>query len=310
MVGNLNRDACICLGSARLVSDVGGVDIKDHSEQRVETTDVLELTRSGSMTGSKYLHKVQFSTVRTVQVHVHDCTPSTVQALYSRVGEASRRARMPYTYPWLHEAPCWPCCEVTHEHIVKLARELSKQLIREYNSTRYSVHGLFGIFANGDAIDYTIPGRSRNPGEAPYYTNYNHAKTRFMFSRLCALSRQRTVNTVCEIGFNAGLSALLLLESARSARVLSYDLGNFRWARRADELVRQAYGPSRFPGVAFGNSTAILREQRRRDPTFATSPSSMATRRSAVAWSISRRCAASPGPARASFSTKSLACAA
>ena len=38
----------------------------------------------------------------------------------------------------------------THDHVVTLGRELSKQLVREYNKTKYIVHGLFGIFAAGD----------------------------------------------------------------------------------------------------------------------------------------------------------------
>lgn len=168
---------------------------------------------------------------------------------------------------WIKDPPCWPCCMQTHDHVVMLARELSKQLVREYETTHYVVHGLFGIFASGDPIEYNITGRARLPGQRPWYENYEGIKTKFMFSKLCALSQQRQINTICEIGFNAGLSAMLLLESARSARVLSFDLGDFMWARRADELVHQAYG-ARFPGVGFGNSTKLLRQHRHRDPAF------------------------------------------
>lgn len=166
------------------------------------------------------------------------------------------------------EPPCWPCCNATHDYVVNLARELSKQLIREAKTTKYNVHGKFGIFADGDAIDYNQSGRARQNMEQPWNINYKHTKTRFLFSHLCALTQQRSISTVCEIGFNAGLSAILLLEASRSARVLSYDLADFAWARRADELVRQYYGPTRFPGVAFGNSTAILLEQKRANPAF------------------------------------------
>ena len=70
----------------------------------------------------------------------------------------------------------------------------------------------------------------------PWLINYAQVKTRFIFSRLCALSQQRPIRNVCEIGFNAGLSAMLLLEASRTARVLSYDLADFAWARRADEV--------------------------------------------------------------------------
>ena len=161
--------------------------------------------------------------------------------------------------------PCWPCCEVGHSHAVALARELSYQLIREANSTSYNVHGLFGIFASGDRINYTATGKHRAPHERPTAPNYGQVKTRFIYSRLCELSRSRSVSTVCEIGFNAGLSAILLLEATRSARVLSFDLGNFPWASRADELVREHYGSARFPGVVFGEAHTTLREQAARE---------------------------------------------
>lgn len=61
-------------------------------------------------------------------------------------------------------------------------------------------------------------------------------------------------------GFNAGLSAILLLEASRTAQVLSFDLGDFAWARRANGLVREYYGKDRFPGVIFGNSHRTLFE--------------------------------------------------
>ena len=175
---------------------------------------------------------------------------------------------MVYISPARSQPPCWPCCNATHDYIVKIARELSAQLIREGEKTRYNAHGLFGIFANGDAIDFNVTGRTRMKDQMPWLLNYHNAKTRFMFSRLCALAQQRQISTICEIGFNAGLSAMLLLETVRSARVLSYDLGDFRWARRADELVVAAYGRARFPGVRFGDSTSILRAQKQADPAF------------------------------------------
>lgn len=168
---------------------------------------------------------------------------------------------------WVHDSPCWPCCMETHDHVVMLGRELSKQLVREYNTTKYTVHGLFGIFAAGDPIEYNVTGKLRKPFQRPWNENYEGAKTEFIYTRLCALSQARHISTVCEIGFNAGLSAMLLLESARSAVVRSFDLGDFTWARRANELVRQAYG-SRFPGVVFGDSTKALRRQRADDANF------------------------------------------
>lgn len=161
--------------------------------------------------------------------------------------------------------PCWPCCEVGHSHAVALARELSYQLIREANTTRYSVHGLFGIFADGDRINYQATGRERQPFGRVVYEDYQHVKTKFIYSRLCQLAHSGNIRTICEIGFNAGLSAILLLESSRSARVLSFDLGDFKWARRADALMREHYG-DRFPGVVFGDSAKTLRQQAAREP--------------------------------------------
>ena len=49
-----------------------------------------------------------------------------------------------------------------------------------------------------------------------------------------------------------------MLEAARSARLVSFDLADFRWAHRADELVRQHYGRRRFPGVVFGDSSLTV----------------------------------------------------
>ena len=154
---------------------------------------------------------------------------------------------------------CWPCCEEGHAHAVYLARELSYQLIREYNTTKYNVHGRFGIFADGDRVNYAVTGKPRLPfGAIHVENNYGHTKTRFIYSRLCELNRNNTINTICEIGFNAGLSAILMLEAARSARLVSFDLADFRWAHRADELVRQHYGRRRFPGVVFGDSSLTV----------------------------------------------------
>ena len=61
----------------------------------------------------------------------------------------------------IEKAPCWPCCEAGHENAVAIARELSYQLIREANVTRYNVHGLFGIFADGDRINYNATGKKQ-----------------------------------------------------------------------------------------------------------------------------------------------------
>ena len=85
---------------------------------------------------------------------------------------------------------CWPCCEEGHSHAVLLARELSYQLIREYNSTGYDVHGRFGIFADGDRIAHKyLHGRPKLDFQAATAGDYAHAKTRFIYSKLCEHAR-------------------------------------------------------------------------------------------------------------------------
>jgi predicted O-methyltransferase YrrM len=128
-----------------------------------------------------------------------------------------------------------------------LARAHSQRLIDNRNETRYDVHGLFGIFGNGDEI-------VGKPGKR-YFANYGGTKVAFIHKEACSM---RNVYTVCETGFCAGLSALLFLESLPSARVLSFDLGNFPWARPADALLKTQYGPLRFPGVVFGDAAKTI----------------------------------------------------
>ena len=125
------------------------------------------------------------------------------------------------------------------------ARAHSQRLIDDRNVTKYNVHGLFGIFAKGDA---------RAETKRKHYINYEDTKVDFMHAHACRLGRSMRAPTVCEVGFNAGLSALLLLESIPHARVLSFDLGDFPWARPADALLREQYGAARFPGVVFGDA--------------------------------------------------------
>ena len=64
--------------------------------------------------------------------------------------------------------------------------------------------------------------------------------------------------TICEVGFNAGLSSLLLLEAGAHSRVISFDLGDFTWARSAEAWLRANYSASRFLGVVFGDSSRTL----------------------------------------------------
>lgn len=134
---------------------------------------------------------------------------------------------------------------VSLAHVNERARALSRQLIDNRSVSKYNVHGLSGIFGNGDLIAGT---RRR------YKKNYEDVKVDFMRRHACAIGSRQQELTVCEVGFNAGLSALLLLEAMPRARVLSFDLGDFPWARAADALLRSQYGPARFPGVVFGDA--------------------------------------------------------
>ena len=144
-------------------------------------------------------------------------------------------------------------CAPLHQ-VHRLARAHSQRLIDDRNTTRYDVHGLFGIFGNGDEI-------VGKPGKR-YFAAYGGTKVAFMHEEACAM---RDVRTACETGFCAGLSALLLLEALPSATVLSFDLGDLPWARPADALLRERYGPERFPGVVFGDAAETI------GPHFATS---------------------------------------
>ena len=67
----------------------------------------------------------------------------------------------------------------------------------------YGVHGQWGIFA----------------------PRLQQAKTRFLHERLCRyIARGRPMVTICELGFMAGHSAMLFLETARTAKVVSFDV--------------------------------------------------------------------------------------
>ena len=135
-----------------------------------------------------------------------------------------------------------------HERVVALARALSADLMDAYNRTKYDVHGLFGIFAEADTV------KAGPKAGKLHNINYQGTKTAFMLTRLCQRSRVAEVRTVCEVGFCAGLSAILLLEAAPGATIRSFDLGDLPWSRTADSLIRDAYPTSRFPGVVFGDA--------------------------------------------------------
>ena len=64
------------------------------------------------------------------------------------------------------------------------------------------------------------------------------------------MARRAPVRTVCEVGFNSGLSAMLFLESATHVRVVSFDLADLPWSARAAEVLAAAYGPCNYPHAA------------------------------------------------------------
>ena len=142
--------------------------------------------------------------------------------------------------------------------ILTNAHALSQLLIDDRNATKYDVHGLFGIFGNGDRV----AGKST----LRYFVDYENTKVDFMHDHACRFAKRATKPTVCEIGFNAGLSALLLLESVPNAQVLSFDLGDLPWSRAADAILRKSYGAARFPGVTFGDSKLTIPQMATKRP--------------------------------------------
>ena len=154
-------------------------------------------------------------------------------------------------------------------HVLRCVLASTHYFLTRFLHSSLQVHGQFGIFANGDPIDYAATtGKARLRYQRARNFDYEGVKTKFIYEKLCRLSQSSSIETVCEIGFNAGLSAILMLEAAKSATVWSFDLGDFKWARRADQLVQQAYGRRRFPGVIFGDSTRTIPSIARRSPNF------------------------------------------
>ena len=129
------------------------------------------------------------------------------------------------------------------------AYALSQHLIAHKEITKYDVHGLFGIFARGDRIG----NRSKR-----YFLNYEGVKTSFMIEWACRIASTSSVTTVCEVGFCAGLSAVLLLEAVPRAKVVSFDLGDLPWSKFADQYVQNMYSTNRFPGVVFGDAAITI----------------------------------------------------
>jgi len=170
-----------------------------------------------------------------------------------------------------------------HGRVLKLARTLSDDLITD-PSSGYGVHGLFGIFAAGDPLNNAWSHNISWLRSSKNYVDYQGVKTNFLYSKLCqaAAAKPSNVHTICEVGFNAGLSAMLLLEAAPDANVISFDLGDQPWSRVASNLLLRAYSPARTPaapakpikrmgrflGVVFGDSKQTIPEYKRTHPNF------------------------------------------
>jgi len=178
------------------------------------------------------------------------------------------------------------CDEASHARVLFLAQLLSRDLQRSHPA--YTTHGLMGIFADGAPINRYANGtarvhlvRSAHRGLGlvnrlrANYLDYKHLKTRFLHQRTCERAAWLSQGTrrpihICEIGFNAGLSSLLLLEASASrrmqgraaspaasgARVRSFDIDAFPYTRTASALLTRAYA-ERFD-VSFGDADALL----------------------------------------------------
>ena len=84
----------------------------------------------------------------------------------------------------------------------------------------YGAHGQWGIFDKG----------------------YNQTKTRFLNSWLCRYATRSKINTICELGFMAGHSSMLFLETVRSAQVFSFDMYDNPWSLPQGKLMEHTYG--------------------------------------------------------------------
>jgi len=93
------------------------------------------------------------------------------------------------------------CTAAGYDRIERLGQQLTQ--VAQGLRVGYGVHGQWGIFA----------------------PRLQQAKTRFLHGWLCRyIARGRPMVTICELGFMAGHSAMLFLETARTAKVVSFDV--------------------------------------------------------------------------------------
>ena len=98
---------------------------------------------------------------------------------------------------------------------------------------RYIKHGQWGIFGK----------------------HYNDTKINFIHKYLCEYQKKRPIQRICELGFMAGNSALLFLETIKQARLVSFDLGDCPWTHPLGDLMHASYGPRFELVVGLSNNT-------------------------------------------------------
>ena len=136
-----------------------------------------------------------------------------------------------------------PCSEAGLRRIERIS-ELFDNATKEH-SRNYIDAGMWGIFARGAQ------------------RNYEGTKVRFIHEQLCARGtnevalRRMKQPVICEVGFCAGLSAMLFMESLPRARYVGWDLGDISWTESNIALMRRAYG-ERFLDVALGRAASTV----------------------------------------------------
>lgn len=134
------------------------------------------------------------------------------------------------------------CTEAGYLRIEAQAKALSRAVEAAMVKKKYAYsHGYHGFFAPA----------------------YSQVKTRFMHAQLC--NSTRPINLACEVGFMAGHTSLLFLETLPGAKMLSFDLGDNPWTEEAAAQIREMYGADRFQLVV-GSSLHTVPQYHREHP--------------------------------------------
>lgn len=125
-------------------------------------------------------------------------------------------------------------CAAEHfDRVVRLAKLFANDL--KSTSKHFGGHGYIGIWS----------------------PLYNLAKVRLVYEEVCQRALSGEVHQVCEVGFNAGESALLFLEATGDAKLTSFDLGK-PWTKRASDRLSRVYG-DRFKLILGDSHEAVPR---------------------------------------------------